>query len=103
MMERDYEGLFILEPTLSEEAVEKESKDITLLFPEGAADCRNLGLKKFTYQIKHQTQGYYLSVNFKADAGKRTEFEQRVRSNPAVLRYLIILAPRIKRKEKNGG
>lgn len=98
-MERDYEGFMILDPTLSEEAVEKEAARITASFLEGKATCQNLGRKKFTYPIKKQIQGYYLLCNFTADAQKRTELEQMLRDNPALLRYLIIRALRLKKKD----
>ena len=98
-MERDYEGFMILDPTLSEDAVEKEATRIAASFPEGKATCQNLGRKKFAYPIKKQTQGYYLLCNFNADAQKRTELEQTLRANPALLRYLIIRALRPKKKD----
>ncbi|MFH1903843.1 MAG: 30S ribosomal protein S6 [Candidatus Omnitrophota bacterium] len=98
-MERDYEGFMILDPTLSEETVEKEAARIAASFPEGKATCQNLGRKKFAYPIKKQTQGYYLLCNFNADAQKRTELEQTLRGNPALLRYLIIRALRPKKKD----
>ena len=89
----------ILDPTLSEEMVEKEVTRIAASFPEGKATCQNLGRKKFAYLIKKQIQGYYLLCNFNADAQKRTELEQTVRANPALLRYLIIRALRPKKKD----
>ena len=100
-MERDYEGFMILDPALSEEAVEKETARIAASFPEGKATCQNLGRKKFAYPVKKRVQGYYLLCNFKADAGKRTELEQMLRDNPALLRYLIIRALRPKKKTQS--
>ena len=98
-MERDYEGFMILGPTLSEEAVEKETTRVAASFPEGKVTCQNLGRKKFAYPIKKQTQGYYLLCNFNADTQKKTELEQIMRGNPALLRYLIIRALRPKKKD----
>ena len=98
-MERDYEGFMILDPTLSEERIEKEAAKIVASFPEGKATCQSLGRKKFAYPIKKQTQGYYLLCNFNADALKKNELEQALRGNPALLRYLIIRALRPKKKD----
>jgi len=98
-VERDYEGFMILDPILSEETIEKEVAKITASFPEGKATCQSLGRKKFAYSIKKQTQGYYLLCNFNADAPKKNELEQTLRSNPALLRYLIIRALRPKKKD----
>ena len=89
----------ILDPTISEETIEKEVAKITAFFPEGKATCQSLGRKKFAYPIKKQTQGYYLLCNFTADALKRNELEQILRDNPALLRYLIIRALRPKKKD----
>lgn len=97
-MKRDYEGLLILDPTLSDEAIETEAAKLTALFPDGEATCQNLGRKKFAYPFKKQVQGHYLVCNFKADAEKKTEMEQAIRNNPALLRYLIIKALRVKKQ-----
>ena len=97
-MERDYEGLLILDPTLSDEAVEKEAAKITAFFPEGKATCQILGRKKFAYPIKKQTQGHYLVCLFKADGQKKAEQEQAFRDNPALLRCLVIKALRLRNK-----
>jgi len=98
-MERNYECLLILDPTLSEEAVTQEMNTLSGLFPEGAAVCQNLGRKKFAYPIKKQSQGYYVSCNFRTDPAGKSGLEQKIKLNPAVLRYLIVLALRAKKKE----
>ncbi len=100
-MERDYELLFILDPTLSEEAVEKEMAKVMAIFPKEKVTCQNLGRKKFAYPIKKQTQGYYIVCNFSADVEKRNEVEEVIRTNPVLLRYLLIRALRQKQKKRD--
>ena len=50
----------------------------------------DLGKKKFAYPIKHMKLGQYLVVNFESSPENVAEFEHKVRTNPAIIRHLIL-------------
>ncbi len=91
---KNYQGLVFFAPTLSEEAVDREITTLAALFPEGAAEVKNLGLKNFVYPIKKETRGFHVRCRVSGDTTSLERMEQTLKGNPAVLRYLITYAPR---------
>ena len=89
---RDYELLFVLDPSLDEEAkaglIEKVKEVINAGGEAGEADV--WGDRKLAYNIGKKSTGYYVVLPFKADAELPKELDRRLRINENVMRHIIV-------------
>ena len=89
---RDYELLFVLDPSLDEEAkaglIEKVKEVINAGGEAGEADI--WGDRKLAYNIGKKSTGYYVVLPFKADAELPKELDRRLRINENVMRHIIV-------------
>ena len=89
---RDYELLFVLDPSLDEEAkaglIEKVKEVINAGGEAGEADV--WGDRKLAYSIGKKSTGYYVVLPFKADAELPKELDRRLRINESVMRHIIV-------------
>lgn len=90
---RHYETTYILRPNLGEdqfsEIIERTNAIIT---DDGGSiievDC--WGIKKLAYEIKKETQGYYVYMSYAAPGSTIQEVERIFRIDDRVLRYLTV-------------
>ena len=89
---RDYELLFVLDPSLDEEAkaglIEKVKEVVNAGGEAGEADV--WGDRKLAYNIGKKSTGYYVVLPFKADAELPKELDRRLRINESVMRHIIV-------------
>ena len=89
---RDYELLFVLDPTLDEEAkadlIEKVKAVIGTDGEAGEADV--WGERRLAYSINKKNTGYYVVIPFKAEADLPKELDRRLRINENVMRHIIV-------------
>ena len=89
---RDYELLFVLDPSLDEEAkadlIEKVKAVINADGEAGEADV--WGDRKLAYSINKKSTGYYVVLPFKANAELPKELDRRMRINENVMRHIIV-------------
>jgi small subunit ribosomal protein S6 len=89
---RDYELLFVLDPTLDEEKkaaiVETVKSVINAGGEAGEADV--WGERRLAYTINKKNTGYYVVLPFKADAELPKELDRRLRINENVMRHIIV-------------
>ena len=89
---RDYELLFVLDPTLDEEKkaaiVETVKSVINAGGEAGEADV--WGERRLAYAINKKNTGYYVVLTFKADAELPKELDRRLRINENVMRHIIV-------------
>ena len=88
-----YEAMYIIKPTVEAEArtavIEKFSQVITA--NGGTVESvEELGLKKLAYEINYIGEGFYVLVNFTADAALPAELERNFRINENIMRYIVI-------------
>ena len=50
----------------------------------------DLGKKRLAYPIKNTKLGQYVVVNFESPAEKVGELEHKVRTNPAIIRHIVL-------------
>ncbi len=90
---RRYETIYILRPSLNEEqittVVEKAQETITGNNGQ-IIELDRWGMKKLAYQIKKESQGFYIFCDYSATPEAVTEMERRFRIDDAVLRYLTV-------------
>lgn len=91
-MARKYEAVYILNPALGEEAVVATAEKLQALI-ESSATIEKIdvwGRRRLAYEINDQKEGYYVLVNFSAEADFPKELERVLKITEGVMRYLVI-------------
>ena len=91
---RDYELLFVLDPSLDEEQKEALVETVKSIINAGgeAGEADVWGERKLAYNINKKSTGYYVVLPFKADAELPKELDRRLRINENVMRHIIVSA-----------
>ncbi|OGW90797.1 MAG: 30S ribosomal protein S6 [Omnitrophica bacterium RIFCSPHIGHO2_02_FULL_63_14] len=90
---RNYEGVFILSPELSADALKGGVSQIQELVTKNGGRIDGLqewGRKRLAYKIKKKQEGHYVILNFQIDSSQTKKIEQALRLNDNILRYLLI-------------
>ena len=90
---RDYETVFILDPSLEEDEVKEEISKVENLIAslEGEIDTVEPGGKRrITYEIKGNREGYYTLITFRFNPASITKLERAYKLNERVLRHIIV-------------
>jgi len=101
---RIYENLFIVKPDATEEEIdhliELMSKHVTN--GGGTVDkVEKWGKRRLAYRVEKNREGYYILLQFTADASLVKEFERRLRVQDAVIKFLTVrIDETLKRLEK---
>ena len=94
---RAYELMVILDGDLDEPAAQAWTKTVVEQVAarggrvHGAADW--WGKRRFAYEIKHKTDGYYAVFNLMAAPGALDDFERSLRLADDVVRHKLIRLP----------
>lgn len=89
---RNYEGMFIFEPSLEEEARNKFLDRIKGII-EADGEIESIdewGMRKLAYEINDLTEGYYILINFATTPETKTELERVLKITDSVIRYMIV-------------
>ena len=88
-----YEVVYIIDPAVEEEA----RKALIARFNElitgngGSVDkVEEWGKRRLAYAIDYKTEGYYVLVNFQAEAELPKELERNLQISDSVIRYQVI-------------
>ncbi|MCI5146079.1 MAG: 30S ribosomal protein S6 [Candidatus Electrothrix sp. AR3] len=90
---RHYETTYILRPNLGEEQFTEIIERTNAIVTDDNGTVINVdrwGLKKLAYEIKKETQGYYICMNYAASGAIIQEIERIFRIDDRLLRYLTI-------------
>lgn len=90
---KKYEVLFIINSELAEDAIKSEiAKVQDFLTKNKAANISvdEWGVKKFAYPINFKSEGYYVLINFEAEANVPNELEHQLNLNEKIFRNLIV-------------
>ena len=101
MKERNqlYEGMYVLNATLSEEARKKALDRITSGIAERGGEIHKIhdqGRKKLAYEIRGAREGYYYLLYFSAPTSKLAELWREYHLNEDLLRFLTLKAEQVK-------
>ncbi len=91
--QRNYELMLVINPGLTEERLNTVLSGISqfiLGLEATISETRQLGKRKLAYPIKHQTEGYYVMVHFRAKPASGPQLETRLNILEEVLRYLLV-------------
>jgi small subunit ribosomal protein S6 len=90
---RKYETIFILHPSLDEEAVKANIEKFKGVIANGGGTVDNVdfwGKRKLAYEINKINEGFYTLVNFSANADLPKELDRVFRITDGVIRHIII-------------
>ena len=90
---RTYEALYIVNPTLEDDAIQTIVKEVeALVTNQGGAIVRSeiWGRRKLAYTVKKFTDGFYVLLRFTASPEFIQKLETTFKLNESFLRYLIV-------------
>lgn len=90
---KNYEIMFIVRPTLSEEEIKKVSENFKNIISNNGAnvtDFKEIGQRELAYEIKKFKSGYYFLINLESNDDKAIkEFDRLALISSDVIRHLI--------------
>ncbi|HAH87253.1 MAG: 30S ribosomal protein S6 [Armatimonadota bacterium] len=92
-MVRPYEALYIVNPNLSDEEVEAIIEKYKAAIEAQGAEVESASQwekRRLAYEVKGQTEGTYVLMNFKATAEAASELDRLFRIADDVLRHIIV-------------
>jgi len=93
---KNYENIYILKGSLTEEQAKNEIEEITKYFKSVKTFKKKndingfLGKKNLAYEIKGEKQGYYFITYFEGTENKIEKIENQLRFNDNVLKFITI-------------
>ncbi|MDD5542519.1 MAG: 30S ribosomal protein S6 [Acidobacteriia bacterium] len=103
-MDRLYEIMFIVNPTVSEEEVDKliTQFETTVTSTHGEVQkVDKMGKRRLAYRVGKFSEGFYVLFTVKSGGETIKEFERRLRVTDAVIKYLTVRVDEdLKRLEK---
>ena len=90
---KNYEIMFIVRPTLSEDETKATIKNFgDVLTSNGAkiVDSKDMGQRKLAYPIKKQLRGNYYVFNVEASPAAVKEFDRKAKIDENILRHIVI-------------
>ncbi|MFD3155369.1 30S ribosomal protein S6 [Haloimpatiens sp. FM7330] len=90
---RKYETIFILQPSLDDEAVNANIEKFKGIIENGGGQIENVdlwGKRKLAYEIKKVNEGIYVLINFTADSDLPKELDRNFRIADSVIRHIIV-------------
>ena len=88
-----YETLYVIKPNLEDEARAALIQKFSAIITDNGGEVESVdewGKRKLAYAIDYISEGYYVLVNFKANAELPAELERNFRINDNVMRYMVI-------------
>lgn len=93
-----YEGMYILNPTLSEDARKKALDRITGGITQSGGEIKKIhdqGRKKLAYEIRGSREGYYFLIYFQAPTTKLAQLWRDYHLNEDLLRFMTVTAEEV--------
>jgi small subunit ribosomal protein S6 len=90
---RDYELVFIALPTLEDQALETLNERVAgwITSAKGTViGTKVWGRQKLAYQIRKQTEGIYVQVNFQLPPTACRDLERNLRIDEQIVRHLVV-------------
>ena len=92
-MMRKYETIFILHPSLDEEAVKANIEKFKGVIENGGGTIENVdfwGKRKLAYEIAKVNEGFYTLINFEANTELPKELDRVFRITDSVIRHIVV-------------
>ena len=87
-----YESVIIINPSVDEEKVKSLTTTLSdLINKHGKVEnVEDLGKKKLAYEVKKNTEGYYVVTTFEAEPSLIAELERNYRITDDVIKFMVI-------------
>ncbi|HHU77948.1 MAG: 30S ribosomal protein S6 [Caldicoprobacterales bacterium] len=88
-----YESIYIIKPTVEEEGIKALVERFSGLIEQQGGQVENVdewGKRRLAYPIEDFKEGYYVMMNFSADADVPQELERNYKITDSVIRFLTI-------------
>ena len=87
-----YESIIIINPNLEEQGIkELITKFSDMINNEGKVESvEEMGKKKLAYEIKKNSEGYYVLYNFEANPEFIAELERVYRITDGILKFIVV-------------
>jgi small subunit ribosomal protein S6 len=87
-----YESVIIINPSLEEQGMKDVITKFTdLISKDGKVEnVEEVGRKKLAYEIKKNTEGYYVVITFEANPEFITELERIYRITDDIMKFITI-------------
>ncbi len=89
---REYEVVYILDPTLEQEAVDGKLDAFHAALGGEITAVDHWGVRQLAYPMGKSQTGYYVIVHVTADPVALPEFERLLRLDEQTMRYLVVLS-----------
>ena len=93
MTQRTYELLFIADPNLSEPDVDTLTAQVqTYVEKEGGKvdKLEKWGKKRLAYEVRRQSEGYYILMSVLGGAALVKEVERRIKVTDGIIRHITV-------------
>ena len=90
---RNYEGIFIINPDIAGDAAKGVVTQVQEMVTKNGGRVDGLqewGKRRLAYKIGKKHEGSYLVMNFQMDPEHTKKFEQALRMNDHVMRFLLV-------------
>ncbi len=89
----NYETLYVLKPTLTDEETTANIAKIEEILVKNGAEIlatNKMGMRKLAYPVEKNERGVYTIVYFKAEGRVINELERNLKFNEEVIKYLTV-------------
>ncbi|MGI6036372.1 MAG: 30S ribosomal protein S6 [Limnochordia bacterium] len=91
---RPYEIMLVLDPELDqEEAMEALLQRLQGVVTDGGGEITKMdpwGKRRLAYEVRGNTEGYYVVMNFRSESSVAQELERVVKLTDGVIRHLLV-------------
>ena len=88
-----YEVVYIIDPAVEEDPRKELIAKFNALIADNGGSVEKVeewGKRRLAYAIDYKTEGYYVLVNFQAEAELPKELERNLQISDSVIRYQVI-------------
>ena len=90
---RNYELMFVIKPTLEEEATTKVVDNIIKILEDQKAKIvsqKNMGRRELAYEVKGFKNGNYYLITIEAEPAAVKEFDRIANINEDIIRHIVV-------------
>lgn len=89
---KNYEVLFILDPVMDDAEKNAMIERVKEIINDGgeAGEVDIWGNRKLAYEINKKKDGFYVLIQFKANADMPKELDRRLRISDSIMRHIIV-------------
>ena len=101
-LKHKYEILMLISTKSGEDGVKPVVEKFKNLISNSASllEINEWGKRKLAYPINHETEGYYVLINFESQSSFPVELSRQCRIDDAVIRFMIIAKSEHKEHKK---